>query len=142
MTATPAAELRQAAQRLRELVAAVREASHTDWGDEPWRAVECAKRAPGEVSEMCPCIVAQGDTPLGKAFPLTQYVADAETEQHAAFIAALHPGVAVALADWLETAATYLGDEPQVTYPSHVVRALAVARQILGTPAAKEAHDA
>lgn len=47
------------------------------------------------------------------------------------WIALMHPGVGEALAVLLETAATYVGGEPQVAYPSHVVRAVAVADAIL-----------
>jgi hypothetical protein len=47
--------------------------------------------------------------------------------------AAMHPEVAGALAELLETAATYLDGHDGVAYPSHVVRAFTVARAILGT---------
>jgi hypothetical protein len=43
------------------------------------------------------------------------------------------PTLSVALADWLETAADYY--RPGVTHPTHVVRALAAARALLGDPA-------
>lgn len=130
MTAAPAAELRQAAQRLRDLAAAATPG--------PWRS----ELLPPNLHHRHPAhwVTARYED---DGCEVSQTVADCPWRQaDADLIAALHPGVAVALADWLETAATYLGDEPQVTYPSHVVRALAVARQILGTPAAKEAHDA
>ncbi|BCK73951.1 hypothetical protein Srufu_079040 (plasmid) [Streptomyces libani subsp. rufus] len=41
------------------------------------------------------------------------------------------PIVAEAVADWLETTATYV--DSSITYPTHVVRAFAAARQILGS---------
>ncbi|MEV6547945.1 hypothetical protein AB0M57_04455 [Streptomyces sp. NPDC051597] len=46
------------------------------------------------------------------------------------YIAAMHPGVGAAIADWLEATADYasLG----VGHPTHVARAFAVARRILG----------
>jgi hypothetical protein len=45
----------------------------------------------------------------------------------------MHPDVGGALAELLDTAATYLDGHDGVAYPSHVVRAFTVARAILGT---------
>ncbi|MEU6237391.1 hypothetical protein [Kitasatospora sp. NPDC047058] len=53
-----------------------------------------------------------------------------ERRDTAEYIALMHPGVGLALADWLETSAEYY--QPGVTHPTHVVRALAVARAVLG----------
>lgn len=94
---TPAEELSTAAARLRKLIAAV-PAAH--WGDRPWHAEGCS-----DTLESCPCIVAQGEyQPFEQPqIPPVQYVADAETREHAAYIAAMHPGVGTALADWLDT---------------------------------------
>lgn len=46
------------------------------------------------------------------------------------YIALMHPGVGEALADWLEATADYC--TVSITHPTHVVRALAVARALLG----------
>ncbi|MFE1125870.1 hypothetical protein ACFW6R_04390 [Streptomyces albidoflavus] len=146
---TPADTLRAAAGRLRHLVASL---SETGWGNRPWHVEECS-----DTDDMspCPCIVAQGehrdfDQPQQ---PPVQYVADAETVEHGAYIAAMHPGVGKALADWLETAAR--DHEAGVTAAEDVFRddpagrdrflatgpgapsphALTVARQILGSTA-------
>lgn len=95
---TPSDELRTAAATLRRLTEAL---PANDWGDRPWRAEECS-----DTDDMspCPCIVAQGeyrefDQPQ---IPPIQYVADAETPEFAAYIAAMGPNVGAALADWLE----------------------------------------
>lgn len=53
-----------------------------------------------------------------------------ECDGDAAWIALMHPGVGTLLAEWLETTADYY--RPGVTHPTHVVRALAVARALLG----------
>ncbi|MEU8469549.1 hypothetical protein AB0F30_16775 [Streptomyces sp. NPDC029006] len=127
---TPADEMREAAQTIRKLITAL-PAEH--WGNRPWQAEECS-----DTDDMtpCPCIVSQGeyrefDQPQ---IPPIQYVADAETPEFATYIAAMHPGVGTALADWLDAeAATWAGDEdhnrctPQ-TCTSEA--ALAVARAI------------
>ena len=53
-----------------------------------------------------------------------------ENRGTAEWIALMHPGVGEALADWLEATADYC--TVSVTHPTHVVRALAVARALLG----------
>lgn len=123
---TPADELRTAAAKLRTLIAAV-PAEH--WGDRPWHAEECSDTEAMSPCP-CPCIVAQGeyrdfDQPQT---PAVQYVADAETPEHAAYIAAMHPGVGKALVDLLDDQAD--GDDEGVVNPW----ALAVARAILARP--------
>lgn len=140
MSTRPTDELRAAADRVRKLVSDLPE---TGWGNRPWHVEECS-----DTDDMspCPCIVAQGeyrefDQPQE---PLIQYVADAETVEHGAFIAAMHPGLAVALADWLkESAVVHLPDsecgfcDPARNPKRLPCPALAVARQINGTaPAA------
>lgn len=50
---------------------------------------------------------------------------------NADYMAAMHPGVGAALAELLETAAGYVVDDA-VAHPTHLVRALVVARLILG----------
>lgn len=94
---TPSQELRTAATKLRALIDAV---PSEHWGDRPWHVEECSEQA----TEECPCIVTQGEyKPFDQPqVPLIQYVADAETVGHAHYIAAMHPGVGAALADWLE----------------------------------------
>ncbi|MEV5261773.1 hypothetical protein AB0L02_27500 [Streptomyces anulatus] len=52
-------------------------------------------------------------------------------EEDQAQIALMHPGVGLAMADWLDVAAEYYTPGP--AHPTHVVHALAVARQLLGT---------
>ena len=46
------------------------------------------------------------------------------------YIALMHPGVGEPLAAWLDSTADYY--RPGTTHPTHVVRALAVARALLG----------
>ncbi|MEU9218831.1 hypothetical protein AB0D47_20045 [Streptomyces sp. NPDC048376] len=142
---TPADELRTAAAKLRKLVA---DLPATGWGDRPWHVEECS-----DTDDMspCPCIVAQGeyrdfDQPQE---PLIQYVADAETVEHGAYIAAMHPGVASAFANLLESV-SYSPDDEALNDPGSdrhdacdravciPAAALAVARQInaTGSPAA------
>jgi hypothetical protein len=126
---TPADELRAAADRIRKLIEAV---PSKHWGDRPWHAEECS-----DTDDMspCPCIVAQGeyrdfDQPQT---PPVQYVADAETPEHAAYIAAMHPGVGGALADWLDS---WTGVElrEDAALPEDARHALAVARAINARP--------
>lgn len=93
----PVTELRNAAAKLRKLVAAI---PSNPWGDRPWHVEECSDTDDGSP---CPCIVAQGeyrefDQPQ---IPPVQYVADAETPEHAAYIATMHPAVGGMLAGWL-----------------------------------------
>ncbi|MCF0086630.1 MULTISPECIES: hypothetical protein [unclassified Streptomyces] len=54
-----------------------------------------------------------------------------KSARDADWIALMHPGVGTALAELLDTAAEYVGDDA-VAHPTHLVRALAVARQING----------
>jgi hypothetical protein len=143
---TPADELRAAAQKIRDLAAAVKVNNHSDL---PWHVEECASEERGD----CPCIVAQGRSSYHHDEPPTPlfYVADAETPELAAYIAALHPAVGTALADWLDQAAHHyecgiraaddvFHDDPTgreaflTTGPgAPSPQALAVARQILWT---------
>jgi hypothetical protein len=122
---TPADELRTATDRLRKLIAAV---LSEHWGDRPWHAEECSDT---DDLSPCPCIVAQGeyrefDQPQ---IPPVQYVADAESPEFAAYIAAMHPGVGAALAAWLES---WTGIEMYEAHalPEDARHALAVARAI------------
>ena len=129
----PADELRQAADTLEKLLAAL---PVDQWNGRPWHAEECS-----DTDDMtpCPCIVAQGeyrdfDQPQD---PPIQYVADAENPEFAAFIAVMHPGVGAALADWLKkSAVVHLPDtecgycDPRRNPKRLPCPALAVARQI------------
>lgn len=99
---TPANELRTAAEKIRRL------AMGAPANNQPWRY---AKGLPSDsVRTATGWEVAYGDAP-----------GDLQ------YIAAMHPGVGLALADWLSSAAD---DAQQIGADPH---ALAVARQILGT---------
>ncbi|MFE0692864.1 hypothetical protein [Streptomyces sp. NPDC058869] len=136
----PADQLRAAAEKLRAAAAAV---PSDDWGTRPWHVEECSDT---DTMESCPCIVAQGEH---KEFdqpqvPLIQYVADAETTEHAAWIALMHPGVGLAVARWLghhaamaDRLASLVDGAPDGSdHP-----ALAVARQLLGTTTADDGDE-
>jgi hypothetical protein len=120
---SPSEILTAAANLLRERAAAV---PSEHWGARPWHVEKCAN----EEYDDCPCIVAQGERkPYDEPqIPMIQYVADAETPEHARYIALMHPGVGLAIAEVLEQAAEALEgadvpeDEPVVT----------LARQLLG----------
>ena len=120
-TDTPAAELRAAAEKLRDLAAAV---GDPDRPGRPWHTDQCGDKSRGE----CPCIVAQGHTSTTSGVSTSlNYIADTEHPDLAAYIAAMDPSVGLALADWLDSAAE---DAEQIGADHH---ALAVARRILGT---------
>ncbi|WP_127468670.1 hypothetical protein [Streptomyces sp. B27] len=106
----PADQLRAAAEKLREEAARAHRASPAPWTVTDEHVVRCAD---GMV------------------------VADRSGTDHPAeradlpYIALVHPGVGLALADWLERAAV---NAAVLTWPNDVVEgALAVARQLLGT---------
>lgn len=126
----PADELRTAADKIRKLAA---DLPSTGWGNRPWHVEECSGT---DDMSPCPCIVAQGeyrdfDQPQE---PPMQYVADAETVEHGAYIAAMHPGVGTALADWLDATAAALDKHAPVGWQARLEpHALAVARAINGT---------
>ncbi|MFJ3834477.1 hypothetical protein ACIPY6_03050 [Streptomyces sp. NPDC090054] len=103
---TPADELRAAAEKLRTLAA---EASPAPWTANRWGNVETA-----------------GYEEVAEVWPLR-----AKPHANADHIAAMHPGVGTALADWLDATASYYTPGP--AHPTHVVHALAVARAILGS---------
>lgn len=110
---TAADELRAAARTLRALLA------DRQLTPGPWLSMDRGDRVlwNGEGAEDLP----------------PRYVVDEPMSNgaNADYIAAMHPDVGHALADWLETAAEYVADDSP-THPTHVVRALAVARAILG----------
>jgi hypothetical protein len=109
---TPAATLHRAADKIRTLLAA------DDLTPGPWLSLDGGDRIihDGPAIEFGPADYVI-DEPAGNA-------ANAE------WIAAMHPGVGVALADWLETTAEYA--TVSVTHPTHVVRAFELARLVLG----------
>ena len=118
---TPAEELRAAAKLMRECAEA---ADAADWPGGPWAVDKCSENG-------CPCIVYQGErNPYTEPqVPRIQYVADTETPEHAAYIASMHPGVALAVADWLARFA-----DPVYCYgPAEYDAALNIARAYLGT---------
>lgn len=116
----PAQEIAEAVTRLRGCAQPL---TTGVWGSRPWHTEECASAAAGN----CACIVAQGarkpwDEPQ---IPPIQYVCDAETPGHAAYIRFMHPQVALAFADLLENSPV-------------TPAALAAARACLGKPAPRE----
>lgn len=115
MTA-PLAELRTAATRLRARLA------DPELTPGPWLSLDHGGRllydGPG-ADERPPVYVV--DEPMSNG-------------ANAGYIELMHPGVGAPLAELLETAATYLDGHDGVAYPSHVTRALAVARAINGRP--------
>lgn len=123
---TPATELRAAAEKLRKLVASI---EAPDLPDQSWHTEECADDERGN----CPCIVAQGTLSLEQGSVPMFYVADAETPECAAYIAAMGPPVALAMADWFIDEARRIS-RASSTAGQEIVgrRALAVARAING----------
>jgi hypothetical protein len=127
----PADELRTAADRLRKLTAAIHA---PDLPHQAWHTEECADDEQGN----CPCIVAQGQHGDWDAPPTPlYYVADAETPEVAAYIAAMGPNVGTLLADWLASWDGVDFDE-HASMPDDLQRALAIARQINANTSSKE----
>ena len=132
---SPADELRAAATKIRTLATAI---EAPDLPDQNWHTEACASEERGD----CPCIVAQGTCNTEGPFvqPLF-YVADAETPECAAYIAAMGPPVALALADLLDETSTEVTAAEGTEYELHPnggvfaswVAALAVARAALGS---------
>lgn len=106
-----AAELRKAAETLRD--AARRVARHAP---APWA------RGGTEDCGCCPApLLVDGD---GEAIIDAWQVSGDE----ATYIAAMHPGVGLALADWLEDSSALVADQVQQDWP-----ALVIARLVNGT---------
>lgn len=101
----PAAEMRAAAQHVRALSAAA--------GPGPWKDVPDVLIGGWAVARQ-------------DAGPEGPYLADFTRTEHAQWVALMHPGIGVALAEWLDDAAD--GDE----HDEHNPYALAVARALLG----------
>jgi hypothetical protein len=111
----PAAQLRAAAQLLRERATAATPG--------PWQAR-------GDYSDAIYSDTSEGivDVIAGGKWGGEASVFD--NEHDATWIAMMHPGVGEPLAAWLDATAAYC--TVSITYPTHVVRALAVARALLG----------
>lgn len=125
-TDTPAATITRAAERLRELADAI-EPEVISLRGVPWHTEVDFETGRATT------VLQGGSEPADYAQPVWR-VAQAETPEVAQFIAAMHPGVARALAAWLDAEAAHLNT---VMYPwrlvySPALPALAVARQILG----------
>lgn len=123
------AEINTAADKLDELIDAV---PRKDWGDRSWHVEECSD---ADTMKFCPCIVAQGEY---REFnqpqnPPVQYVADAETPEHAAYIAAMDPGVGRAVVRLLKQVANESLDCRCAPENCATQAALEVARQLLKT---------
>lgn len=123
---TPADELRTAAETLRSLATAATPG--------PWRQHDTHLGQYGHTATVLSG--ERNDTELRAWLPTMSHESWDEARNvwnDAAYIAAMHPGVGLAVAELLETAATCLDGHDGVAYPSHVVRAFTVAHAILGT---------
>ena len=128
---TPAEELRTAAKLMRERVQGatagpwtVREEHGRDIADEGWSDVRVVRPGAGVAITY-----------------LSNVLEGSPHEDNAAYIASMHPGVALAVADWLEAeadrAAEIDGFEDSASYPLMLAgfrHSLAVARAYLGEP--------
>lgn len=103
----PADELRTAAEKLRKLATG---AAPGPWTVNIWGNVLTAR-----------------DEEMAEVWPLGSGTGNAE------FIAAMHPGVGIALADWLDFEAALIRRVPGAELRGRTERALAVARAINGT---------
>jgi hypothetical protein len=120
---TPADELRAAARTLRALLA------DPELTPDPWLSMDRGDRVlwDGEGAEDQPPVYVI-DEPMSNG-------------ANADYIAVMHPGVGLAVADWLEAEARRLTATAHPGWQEHVApHALAVARAVLGhpTPATKE----
>jgi hypothetical protein len=124
---TPAAVLRAAADKIRTLATATYIGGQE--ATAPWHVEECDSSEAGD----CACIVAQGYHSYPGA-PQTgvSYVADAETPEYAAFIAAMGPGVGVALAEVFEAWARMGRLDPDLLNRVGGAETIAAARAVLG----------
>jgi hypothetical protein len=123
---TPADELRTAASRLRQLAD---QATPAPWTWKRWHSDDCRTDCDDPTCFLL--IVGSPHGPVGDAdvdrdvFAVERSVQE-RGEGDAAYIAAMHPGVGLALADWLGSAA----EDAEQIGADH--RALTVARKILG----------
>lgn len=120
---SPSEILTAAAKLLRERAAAT-EPDVMALRGVAWHAEECDR-------DRCACIVAQGAQFPADYVQPGRYIADAETPELAAWIALMHPGVGLVLADWLDSL-TGIEFSEHGPMPDEMVHALAVARQLLG----------
>lgn len=127
MNTTPATLLRQAADKLRQLATADgitpgpwRYDPDTYWNRSPFFGQEYVGAGPAREID---CVAGTG--PEGQP----------GAAEDAAFIAAMHPGVAVALAGWLESEVVRLEHSTHPEWQEIVApHAFAVARAVLGVP--------
>jgi hypothetical protein len=154
--AEPAQELRAAAQRLRTLAEAATPGPWTynsyngifsvprvrEW--DPWLDTVDESHSEARRGECKACEKTAGGCDLaGEFYRRNPYVSgvpaeygDTATGQHAAdaeLIAAMHPDVVLALADWLEATCrhTYQLGEPEEYLDPDLARAVALARLVL-----------
>lgn len=125
---TPAEELTTAAEKLRTLVKAI---EAPDLSDQSWHVEQCVNEERGD----CPCIVAQGRYPAepSGAMQLLFYVADAETPECAAYIAAMGPPAALAMATVFDAWAHMIRYDADLLSRVGGDETLAVARLINGS---------
>lgn len=123
---TPLDEIRAAAKVLRETVCRVPQGlddNARDWEGRPWQVEAC--------QDDCECIVYQGEYKphTEPQIPPIQYVADAETPEHAAWIALMSPDKAEPVAALLEFVAGFC----ELTSSPVPVEVLTFAYSINGT---------
>lgn len=158
LTESPSALLRRAAALMRQRAEAAKELTgdgHGDW--HPWGSIQETeyRKHPEPVQVPVP-FASNGDTmteegthvPTGEAFVAharwahddemawheAEFIAGPMPEPVAAHIALLHPGVALAVADWLDSTAGFIAARSTVTADSGMhglPQALAVARACL-----------
>lgn len=118
----PATELRAAAQLLRERSSAATSAPWSYDPDKMWNlpGMHYGEEFVGHRREGERTVCVAGTGPAD----------DPQSMADAAWIALMHPGLGEPIAAWLERTADYY--RPGTTHPTHVVRALAVARALLG----------
>jgi hypothetical protein len=137
VTADSAAELRAAASKLRRALDAVDAASNAPNDSRPWHAEECAEPCH---HKGCRCIVVQGEYPADdeENAPMVQCIADAETTEHAEWIATMQPAVGLALVEWLNDAAN--GDDEGEIDPHALVTARAINAESAAERTARRIH--
>lgn len=129
MSPTEAIDILQAASR--RLAAAAKAVDSTDWPNRTWHTERCDM----EATHRCPCIVALGNTkPFDQPqIPHIQYIADAETAEHATYITLMNPEIGKALVAWLDVEAARLQTDRMVALHE---KAIVLAQKILNVPAA------
>ncbi|MFJ3597928.1 hypothetical protein ACIPRU_15595 [Streptomyces sp. NPDC090126] len=125
----PADQLRAAAEKLRAASGNATEGGWAIWRDLDHQGYITVGDAAGVITP--PALESSGEC---------NPVAHVYVEEDAEHIALMHPGVGLALATWLESAAERLGDAEASLAALLDPSALAVARQLLGTSAAEGAR--